>query len=1454
MNKLLLLLSLFLAVSTTLSYGQPDLTLNRAEKFAVLATTQVNNIGETDVYGDLGISSGRNITGDEQLTVVGERMYGPASLAPGARDDAEALYNRLENLPATTLQDPVLGNNFQSLTPGVYKINGDATLRGGLTLDGNGDPNAVFIIIIQGDLLSNYDRTYVNLVDGAQPKNVFWVVKGKVDTGKTTLFQGTVIAQKDITLGNGVIMIGRAISLTSVVNLHNNLVFMPNIVLSNLSVQKEAENKDYILGSEVTYTITARNLGPNDATGVVVREQIPVGLAFVRPVSASKGTYDTQKNEWYIGNMAVGETATLKLTFRIISTGNVNNKVVIIGDNPDPIPDDDEDDNPINVPVESADLSVKKTVNAGPYLIGDVVTYKIETTNNGLYEAKGVKVTEKLPTGLQYVSHTASVGDYDPITGIYTVGNLASKTTATLTIQARITAAGNIRNIAVVEGSDPTKDPDKDNDEDDVTIVVPVESADLSINKTVSGGPYKIGDVVTYTITTKNSGLYGAVGVKVTEQLPEGLLYVSHTTSVGTYDPATGIYTIGNLASNATATLTIQAKLVKNGTIRNVATVIAQDPTKDPDKDNDEEDETIVVTCPDQQLAITGVVLVCANTDKITYTVTEVIGGTYTYTLPLGWEIVAQSGNTVTVKAGTAPGIITATVKNQCGKIMTAALNVGVTGAPAIPVITGGGNAICYSTEGVSYTVTSQEGITAYDWSVTEGLEIVSGQNAATVVVKPKAGSPLGGTLTVRVTNSCGFTTAGTKVITITPAPAAPIAILGPADVCAGTEAEYSVVAVAGASSYTWNVPADWTILTQPANSNKIRVRAGTAGGNITVTADNSCGRSTLTSRALSVSTAPVAASGITGNTTACVGTEQTYSIPEIAGATGYVWDVPATWTVVGSRTSRTITVIVKDAGTIKAAGSNPCGDGAFVSLNVGITTAPAAIGAITGGSAVCGSSQGNTYSIAAVEGATTYVWTVPTGWRITSGDGTTSITVEAGTAGGTITVTASNACGSKVASKVVGITALPAMPGAITGNTAICAGTEVTYTVPSVAGVSYTWTIPTGWTVITDNNTNQIKVKAGTTSGNIEVAATGPCGSSNKVSLAIAVTNTPAAPVKINGLATACVGEKLTYSIDEVAGAAGYTWTIPNTWSFEGSRTGNTITVVVGTEAGKITAAVNNQCGAGATASIDVTPTVAPAAPVAITGPADICINSEGNVFSVAAVPGATKYNWTVPTGWTITAGDGTNTITVTATSEGGTVKVSVTNGCGTGAEATLPVSITLPPTAVGTITDNSNVCDGLTFSVSEVAGATSYTWTVSDGFTITSGQGTTSIKVKASSPNATGTVTVVANNGSCASSLETTAPIDAKLADGELSFPKAFSPNGDGRNDNWEVKNLEKFADNEVVIFNRWGSEIYRKKGYQNDWNGKGLGQGTYFYKVRVKLCDGVDKEFTGYTTIFR
>ncbi|WP_410221394.1 gliding motility-associated C-terminal domain-containing protein [Pedobacter sp.] len=68
-------------------------------------------------------------------------------------------------------------------------------------------------------------------------------------------------------------------------------------------------------------------------------------------------------------------------------------------------------------------------------------------------------------------------------------------------------------------------------------------------------------------------------------------------------------------------------------------------------------------------------------------------------------------------------------------------------------------------------------------------------------------------------------------------------------------------------------------------------------------------------------------------------------------------------------------------------------------------------------------------------------------------------------------------------------------------------------------------------------------------------------------------------------------------------------------------------------------------------------------------------------------------------------------------------------------------------------------------------------------------------------------------------------------------LTVPNLFTPNGDGTNDAFEIRGLEMFATNDIVIVNRWGNEVFRATNYKNNWTGEGLNEGTYYYVLRVK-----------------
>ena len=127
------------------------------------------------------------------------------------------------------------------------------------------------------------------------------------------------------------------------------------------------------------------------------------------------------------------------------------------------------------------------------------------------------------------------------------------------------------------------------------------------------------------------------------------------------------------------------------------------------------------------------------------------------------------------------------------------------------------------------------------------------------------------------------------------------------------------------------------------------------------------------------------------------------------------------------------------------------------------------------------------------------YDWTVPAGWTITGGQGTTSITVTTGNTGadGNIIVTPKSCGPGASASLAVSVIGVPAAAGPITGTLLVCPGTTVNYSVAPVQYTeTYTWSVPAGWTITSGQNSNSITVTTGFAgqNGNISVATSNVC------------------------------------------------------------------------------------------------------------------------------------------------------------------------------------------------------------------------------------------------------------------------------------------------------------------------------------------------------------------------
>ena len=253
-------------------------------------------------------------------------------------------------------------------------------------------------------------------------------------------------------------------------------------------------------------------------------------------------------------------------------------------------------------------------------MIGSEITFQITIFNDGPQNATGVEVTDLLPSGYDFVLFSSTVGAYDETTGIWTVGNVASGTSETLLIDVLVNATGDYLNITEVTASDvfdsdsvPNNDSgNQSEDDEDNAIVTPVESmADLSLVKTVVDGDTTplIGTEITFQITVTNDGPENATGVEVVDLLPSGFDFVLFSSTTGSYNENTGLWTVGNIASGTSETLLIDVLVNATGDYLNIAEVSASDITDiDSTPNNDsgnqsEDDEDNQLITPVESIA-----------------------------------------------------------------------------------------------------------------------------------------------------------------------------------------------------------------------------------------------------------------------------------------------------------------------------------------------------------------------------------------------------------------------------------------------------------------------------------------------------------------------------------------------------------------------------------------------------------------------------------------------------------------------------------------------------------------------------------------------------------------------------------------------------------------------------------------------------------------------------------
>jgi uncharacterized repeat protein (TIGR01451 family) len=336
-------------------------------------------------------------------------------------------------------------------------------------------------------------------------------------------------------------------------------------------------------GGSVTYTITASNSGPSNATGATVADTFPASLTCTWTCAGAGGGTCTASGSGNLNdtvNLPVGGSVTYTASCAIsaAATGTLSNTATVTAPAgvTDPAPGNNSATDSDTLGAQ-ADLAITKTDGVTTATAGGSVTYTITVSNAGPSNAPGgASVADTFPASLTCTWTCAGAGG-----GICTASgsgnlndtvNLPSGGSVTYTASCAISAAatGTLSNTATVTAPAGVTDPTPGNNSatDSDTLTAP-PGATLSGTKTVSG-TFQPGGAVVYTVVLTNSGTGTQgdnPGNELTDVLPAGLALVSATATSGTATATVATRTVawnGSLAAGGSVTITINATIDAN--------------------------------------------------------------------------------------------------------------------------------------------------------------------------------------------------------------------------------------------------------------------------------------------------------------------------------------------------------------------------------------------------------------------------------------------------------------------------------------------------------------------------------------------------------------------------------------------------------------------------------------------------------------------------------------------------------------------------------------------------------------------------------------------------------------------------------------------------------------------------------------------------------------------------
>ncbi len=376
---------------------------------------------------------------------------------------------------------------------------------------------------------------------------------------------------------------------------------------ADISLTKVAAEVTITAGSDATFTLTATNNGPSDATTVVVQDTLPAGMTLVSATPGAGGSCTTTPTSvtCTATTLAVGASFEIVVVAKsapdVPDAASLVNSATVTAAEPDP----DTSNNTATAPVSVnriVNLSVAKSASAQPIAVaGEPQAFEIVVENTGLSNATGVTITDPLPVGSTFYA-AGSAANCAEAGGVVSclVGDLpAGQSTAfviSFIVDQSTADGGSIINTASVSSNEP----DTDSTDDSSTVDVPVvRRADVFVRKQGSPDPVVAGTSTSFTLSYGNAGPSDATGLVITDVLPAGVTFDAGSSdarcsAIGpTVTCAVGDVAVGAATTPVLIGVLLDGGLAEGAMISNTATVLANEP--DPLATNNESTNGIQV-------------------------------------------------------------------------------------------------------------------------------------------------------------------------------------------------------------------------------------------------------------------------------------------------------------------------------------------------------------------------------------------------------------------------------------------------------------------------------------------------------------------------------------------------------------------------------------------------------------------------------------------------------------------------------------------------------------------------------------------------------------------------------------------------------------------------------------------------------------------------------------------